>query len=339
MPHLHHPAVRLFLGALIVGQLACSGCSEPPVSPWHCNNGLQMATSPHSIAEGAARRRATWSSPVAVSATRSVRAGCASKGPASPRPAPTGSATPRRPASTAAVRTATPAARTSPAAFRTTASPGACVDGICQPPTCTDGVRNGTETDVDCGGTCASCGTGGGCQSGRRLPERGLRGGHVPGRHLHRRREERRRDGRGLRRRQLRQPATTARGCAVDTDCASGICAPASASRPSCTDGVQNGERDGRGLRRAALRGLRPAGRGCDERRRLPERGLHRRHLQPRPAAPTGSRTATRRTWTAAAAICADLWQRRAAARTGSDCASGVCSSGDLRPPEPAPTG
>ena len=34
-------------------------------------------------------------------------------------------------------------------------------------PTCSDGVKNGAETGVDCGGgTCPTCGTGGGCGSG-----------------------------------------------------------------------------------------------------------------------------------------------------------------------------
>jgi hypothetical protein len=44
---------------------------------------------------------------------------------------------------------------------------GDCLSGVCacggtcvappSAPTCTDGVRNGDETDVDCGGSCASC--------------------------------------------------------------------------------------------------------------------------------------------------------------------------------------
>jgi hypothetical protein len=34
-----------------------------------------------------------------------------------------------------------------------------CASGICQAPTCGDGVKNGSETDVDCGGTsCPACG-------------------------------------------------------------------------------------------------------------------------------------------------------------------------------------
>jgi hypothetical protein len=32
-----------------------------------------------------------------------------------------------------------------------------CTGGSCQSPSCTDGVKNGTETDTDCGGTCSPC--------------------------------------------------------------------------------------------------------------------------------------------------------------------------------------
>lgn len=34
---------------------------------------------------------------------------------------------------------------------------GVCTSGRCQTPTCSDGVRNGAETGVDCGGTCPLC--------------------------------------------------------------------------------------------------------------------------------------------------------------------------------------
>jgi hypothetical protein len=34
---------------------------------------------------------------------------------------------------------------------------GVCTSGRCQTPTCSDGVRNGTETGVDCGGVCPLC--------------------------------------------------------------------------------------------------------------------------------------------------------------------------------------
>src|SRR5437867_1923183 len=51
--------------------------------------------------------------------------------------------------------------------------PGDCASsncpGInCQPytPTCTDGIRNGSESDVDCGGTCTDCASGRRCNVG-----------------------------------------------------------------------------------------------------------------------------------------------------------------------------
>ncbi|TNF34807.1 MAG: hypothetical protein EP329_06850, partial [Deltaproteobacteria bacterium] len=34
---------------------------------------------------------------------------------------------------------------------------GVCLAGACQDPTCSDGVQNGDETDIDCGGSCAAC--------------------------------------------------------------------------------------------------------------------------------------------------------------------------------------
>jgi hypothetical protein len=41
---------------------------------------------------------------------------------------------------------------------------GACVDGQCAQPTCDDGLANGLETDVDCGGgTCDPCTEGKAC--------------------------------------------------------------------------------------------------------------------------------------------------------------------------------
>ena len=40
---------------------------------------------------------------------------------------------------------------------------GVCTGGICQAAACGDGVKNGTETDIDCGGTCGPCGVGKTC--------------------------------------------------------------------------------------------------------------------------------------------------------------------------------
>src|SRR5690606_23914624 len=42
---------------------------------------------------------------------------------------------------------------------------GVCQAGLCVAATCTDNQQNGDETAVDCGGSCAPCGNGQGCQS------------------------------------------------------------------------------------------------------------------------------------------------------------------------------
>ncbi len=43
---------------------------------------------------------------------------------------------------------------------------GVCAGGVCQAPTCADRVRNGGESDVDCGGTCPACALCAACRSG-----------------------------------------------------------------------------------------------------------------------------------------------------------------------------
>ncbi len=69
---------------------------------------------------------------------------------------------------------------------------GVCTDDVCQAPACNDGVRNGDETDVDCGG-----GTCGGCEQGK--------------------------------------------ACEVGTDCVGLVCTEGVCQPESCADGVQNG--------------------------------------------------------------------------------------------------
>src|SRR5207253_1624200 len=45
---------------------------------------------------------------------------------------------------------------------------GVCATNICQVESCTDTVKNGAETDKDCGGAtmCPRCGSGKGCATG-----------------------------------------------------------------------------------------------------------------------------------------------------------------------------
>ncbi|MFT5357155.1 MAG: hypothetical protein ACI9KE_004387, partial [Polyangiales bacterium] len=43
---------------------------------------------------------------------------------------------------------------------------GVCTGGICAAPSCSDGIQNGDETNVDCGGSCGGCGDGEACSGG-----------------------------------------------------------------------------------------------------------------------------------------------------------------------------
>lgn len=53
----------------------------------------------------------------------------------------------------------------SPCASQYDCESGVCEGGACSAPSCTDHVKNGTETEADCGGTCSPCAPGQGCQS------------------------------------------------------------------------------------------------------------------------------------------------------------------------------
>ncbi|HEY0882510.1 MAG TPA: Ig-like domain-containing protein, partial [Archangium sp.] len=107
-------------------------------------------------------------------------------------------------------------------------------------PSCSDRLRNGTETDVDCGGSCPACGFGQlcttnvDCASNRCLSgmcalppsctdgvkngtETGLDcGGSCMG-------------------------CGTGVECGAHADCTSGVCTNGTCQAPSCTDGVKNG--------------------------------------------------------------------------------------------------
>ncbi|MCA9604116.1 MAG: hypothetical protein KC619_00890 [Myxococcales bacterium] len=112
--------------------------------------------------------------------------------------------------------------------------------GTCAEPTCTDGIRNGAETDVDCGGpVCPACDDGercgtevdctsGVCASriclGPSCSDGVLNGDEVDV------------DCGGS-----CPPCDPGSPCVGDVDCTSGRCAAAVCAAPSCTDGVRNG--------------------------------------------------------------------------------------------------
>jgi hypothetical protein len=112
--------------------------------------------------------------------------------------------------------------------------------GFCAPATCSDGAKNGTESDIDCGGTCRACGVGQSCKvasdctsltctRGRCAPGGGgCSDGIIDG-------DETNVDCGGT----ICPPCATGR-CNVGSDCASGICKDFMCVA-SCTDGVKNG--------------------------------------------------------------------------------------------------
>jgi hypothetical protein len=124
-------------------------------------------------------------------------------------------------------------------------SPQFCLEGLCVPPTCVEnGMKDGPETDVDCGGGCLpcddgkACGNGAHCKSGlcgsmictaptcfdtikngtETAPDCG--GPDCP-------------------------PCPTNTGCALPSDCESGVCKSGVCQQPSCQDGVKNGSEEG----------------------------------------------------------------------------------------------
>lgn len=110
------------------------------------------------------------------------------------------------------------------------------VPGVCQPPSCTDKVKNGLETDVDCGGACPlGCGAGkaclahhdclgGECAASMCLPTcaDGVKNGAETAVDC---------GGGGC------SPCAAGLGCAVATDCASGVCTAGHCVAPAASCG------------------------------------------------------------------------------------------------------
>jgi hypothetical protein len=90
---------------------------------------------------------------------------------------------------------------------------GVCLSPVCQSPTCSDGVENGAETTVDCGGgSCPGCATGETCFLSTDCASGGCSGG-------------------------ICQP-----GCTTGAECPSGVCTGGYCRAANCADGAQNGE-------------------------------------------------------------------------------------------------
>ena len=116
---------------------------------------------------------------------------------------------------------------------------GVCDDGSCAVPTCDDGVQNGTETDVDCGGACGACDDGLSCN----LPEDCTSGVCEGGSCAVPTCDDGVQNGN-----ESDVDCGGACGacddglmCNLPDDCTSGVCEGGSCAAPTCDDGEQNG--------------------------------------------------------------------------------------------------
>ncbi|CAF3821000.1 unnamed protein product, partial [Adineta steineri] len=117
-----------------------------------------------------------------------------------------------------------------------------CTNGLCAAPTCTDGIKNGAETNIDCGaGTCPGCATSVACTdksqcasgvcdgSSKTCADSSYNDGVLNG-------DETGIDCGG------KSPNKCAQGigCKVTADCDKALCTNGLCAAPTCTDGIMN---------------------------------------------------------------------------------------------------
>ena len=115
-----------------------------------------------------------------------------------------------------------------------------CVNKTCAAPSCADKVRNGEESDVDCGGGCSGCASGLLCTTGADCASKTCTGGLCGGASCSdgvKNGSETEIDCGGS---ECAKCVNTA-ACALASDCASGICQSSVCVSGGCTDGIKNG--------------------------------------------------------------------------------------------------
>ncbi|HRI71913.1 MAG TPA: hypothetical protein PK156_47095 [Polyangium sp.] len=119
---------------------------------------------------------------------------------------------------------------------------GLCDNGTCVPPECNDQIRNGNESDIDCGGTqCVPCGVGLGCMAKTDCASKICVNGTCRAptcNDMEANGDETDVDCGGP-----TCPADCANDkmCLVAGDCVSGVCNGGMCQAPACNDGVKNG--------------------------------------------------------------------------------------------------
>jgi endo-1,4-beta-D-glucanase Y len=200
---------------------------------------------------------------------------------------------------------------------------------------CTDGLRNGSETDVDCGGTCAAdCANGRACVAGSDCLSGvcttgicraasctdGLRNG-----------SETDVDCGGT----CAADCANGRACAAGSDCLSGVCTTGICRAASCTDGLRNGSEtdvDCGGTCAADCANGRACAAGSDCLSGVCTTGICRAA-----SCTDGLRNGSETDVDCGGACAADCANGRACT-AGSDCVSGVCTTGICGAASGAPT-
>lgn len=121
--------------------------------------------------------------------------------------------------------------------------PGTGGTGGGSPATCSDGARDGDESDKDCGGSCSPCADGKGCDHGPDCESKVCSGGTcIPPKcdDMQQNGDETGLDCGGSC--TLKCGAGT--GCKVPADCKSGVCT-GEVCQPTCTDGEKDGDETG----------------------------------------------------------------------------------------------
>jgi hypothetical protein len=118
-----------------------------------------------------------------------------------------------------------------------------CQAGFCLSPVCNDHTKNGTETDVDCGGSCPDCADGQGCGVNGDCQSNVCAGGVCQAptcSDATKNGDETDVDCGGS-----CGPCANGNQCSVGGDCTSGVCMGGVCQAPTCTDGLKNGTETG----------------------------------------------------------------------------------------------
>lgn len=117
---------------------------------------------------------------------------------------------------------------------------GVCEGGACAAPTCTDGVKNGNESDKDCGSGCSPCATGKACKAATDCAAGACTAGICQAPQCTdnaKNGSETDKDCGGP----SCSPCAAGKACLAPTDCAAGACTSGICQAPQCTDRVKNG--------------------------------------------------------------------------------------------------